>query len=95
MKKEFLKDLLVFVKSNSEGIAQAVDADSLEDIMIDDFGDVGATGIYIDEDGDSVEGGLAFRFFKDVDDDFLGEDGEEPILIKINGIELMYVGYNI
>ena len=95
MKSKELNELLDFVKFNSEGIAQAVDADSLEDIMIDDFGDVGATGIYIDEDGDVMEGGLAFRFFKDVDDDFLGEVGEEPILIKIAGRELMYVGYNI
>ena len=91
-------NLLQFVKQNKDEIAEKIGAVRLKNIMIDDLGDVGATGIYVDETddtGEEMEGGLAFRFPKDVDDDFVGENGDEPNSINVAGEELMYVGYNI
>jgi hypothetical protein len=89
-------DLLAFIKQNQDEIANEVGATSLKDIMIDDLGDVGATGIYEEEGEDyEIEGGLAFRFPEDVDGDFVGENGDKPMSLNINGVELMYVGYNI
>ena len=91
-------NLLQFVKQNKDEIAEKIGAVRLENIMIDDLGDVGATGIYVDETddtGEEMEGGLAFRFPEDVDDDFVGENGDEPNSINVAGEELMYVGYNI
>jgi hypothetical protein len=89
------EDLLNFIKVNGEEIAKQVGASRIEDITIDSLDDVGATGIYVDDDGDELEGGLAFRFPEDVDDKFVGENGDEPRPITVAGKKLMYVGYNI
>jgi len=89
------KDLLQFIKTNKDEIAQKLDFVRLEDIRIDDLGDAGAIGIYTDEDNTEGESGLAFRFPEDVDEDFYGESGDKPRPITIAGKDLMYVGYNI
>lgn len=94
LKEEEKTDLLSFINQNQKEVANEVGAIRLEDIIIDDLGDVGATGIY-NNDGYEMEGGLAFRFLKDVDDRFKGEEGDEPRPIEIAGKELMYIGYNI
>jgi hypothetical protein len=86
--------LLDFVTTNKEEISNKVGAKYIDTIEIDNLGDVSAIGVY-DIDGDESEGGISFRFPKDVDGEFKGEEGSQPISIKINGIELMYVGYNI
>ena len=86
--------LLDFIKQNQREVAKQVGAIRLEDIMIDDSRDVGATGIY-NNGGDEMEGGLAFRFPEDVDDRFKGEEGDKPKPITVAAIKLMYIGYNI
>jgi hypothetical protein len=87
-------DLLSFIKQNQAEAADEVGAIRLEDIMIDDLGDVGASAIF-DDNGDEMEGGVSFRYSEDVDDDFEGENGDEPRPIEIAGKQLMYIGYNI
>ena len=94
LKEEEKTDLLSFINQNQKEVANKVGAIRLEDIIIDDLGDVGATGIY-SIDGDEMESGLAFRFPEDVDDSFKGEEGDEPKPIEIAGKKLMYIGYNI
>jgi hypothetical protein len=90
------QDLLSFIKNNKDEVAKQVGAIRLEDIMIDDLGDVGTTGIYRDDDDDyEMEGGLAFRYPEDVDSDFLGDNGDVPKEITVAGKKIMYIEYNI
>jgi hypothetical protein len=90
-------NLLQFIKNNKDEIAQILDFTHLKDISIDNMGDVGAIGIYLDDEDPTREGesGLAFRFPEDVDGGFYGESGDKPRPITIAGQNLMYVGYNI
>lgn len=89
------KELLAFVKANKKEIANVLEIKKLIGIEIDDLGDVGATEVIEDEEGDEMEGGIAFRLKGDEDDDFYGEDGDEPYEMNINGVELVYIRYNI
>ena len=89
------EDLLSLIKQNQAEAADEVGAIRLEDIMIDDLDDVGATAIFNDDDGDEMRGGVSFRYSEDVDDDFEGENGDEPRPIEVAGKQLMYIGYNI
>jgi hypothetical protein len=89
------KDLLVFVKENVNEISENVGCIRIEDIRIDDLGDVGGIGIYLDDEGDEMEGGLSFRWSEKVDDEFVGEDGDEAYEIKVNDKEISYIKYNI
>ena len=89
------EDLLSFIKQNQAEAADEVGAIRLEDIMIDDLGDIGATAIFDDDEGDEMRGGVAFRYSENVDDDFEGENGDAPRPIKVAGKELMYISYNI
>jgi hypothetical protein len=89
------EDLLSFIKQNQAKAADEVGAIRLEDIMIDDLEDVGATAIFDDDEGDEMRGGVAFRYSEDVDDDFEGENGDAPRPIEVAGKELMYISYNI
>lgn len=57
-------------------------------VSIDDFGD--ASIVLKDE-----VGGLAFKLPEDVDDKFVGDEGDKPRPITIGGVDLMYIGYNI
>jgi hypothetical protein len=89
------EDLLSFIKQNQAEAAKKIGAFRLEDIMIDDLEDVGATAIFDDDEGDEMRGGVAFRYSEDVDDDFEGENGDAPRPIEVAGKELMYISYNI
>ncbi len=40
-------------------------------------------------------GGMAFRYPKDVDSEFKGQDGDKPMDVTIGGVDLMYIEYNI
>ena len=56
--------------------------------------------IGIDSDDASVvlkgeAGGMAFRYPKDVDSEFKGQDGDKPMDVTIGGVDLMYIEYNI
>jgi hypothetical protein len=88
-------DLLSLITNNQAKVAKEIGAVRLEDIMIDDLEDVGATAIFDDDEGDEMRGGVAFRYSEDVDDDFEGENGDEPRPIEVAGKELMYISYNI
>ena len=80
-------ELLDFVKNNQEEVAAQV-GNTITDIDIDEEGDVGARDI----DG---FGGFAFRYPEDVDDEFVGEDGDSPRPIEVAGRKLLYIAYNI
>lgn len=90
--------LAEFIGDNTKEIADKIGAvnvfQNLGTNNIDNLGDASANAIYI-VDGDRVESGLAFRYPEDVDDDFVGENGDEPRPITVAGKELMYVEYNI
>jgi hypothetical protein len=89
------KELLTFVKENVNEISESVGCIRIEDIKIDDLDDVGGIGIYLDDEGDEIEGGLSFRWSNKVDDEFVGEDGDEANKIKVKNKEISYIGYNI
>jgi len=80
-------ELLDFIQNNSEEVAAQV-GNIITDIDIDEEGDVGARDI----DG---FGGFAFRYPEDVDDEFVGEDGDSPRPIEVAGRKLLYIAYNI
>ena len=80
-------ELMSFIKNNSEEVAAQV-GNTITDIDIDEEGDVGARDI----DG---FGGFAFRYPEDVDDEFVGEDGDSPRPIEVAGRKLLYIAYNI
>lgn len=90
--------LAEFIGDNTKEIADKIGAvnvfQNLGTNNIDNLGDASANAIYI-VDGDRVESGLAFRYPEDVDDDFVGENGDKPRPITVAGKELMYVEYNI
>ena len=88
------EDLLSFIKQNQDEVANEIGATSLEDIIIDGLGDVGALAIF-DNDGYQIEGGVAFRYSEDVGDDFKGENNDEPRPIEIAGKQLVYISFNI
>ena len=46
-------------------------------------------------DGDGVEMGVSIKFAEDADEDFVGEDGDEPEYFKLGGREMAAVWYNI
>ena len=87
-------NLLQFIEDNKNEIAKELEAIRLEDIEKDDMGDIGALAIY-DDDGDEMESGISFRYAKDGNKNFTGEDGAEPRTINVAGKELMYIEYNI
>jgi len=91
------KDLLSFIKQNQDEVAEKIGAVRLEDIEIDSLGDAGALAIFnnLDDDDFESEGGVSFRYSEDIDDDFKGENGDEPIPLEIAGKQLMYISYNI
>jgi len=80
-------ELLGFIHNNWEEVAAQV-GNTITDIGIDEEGDVGAR----DVDG---FGGFAFRDPEDVDDEFVGEDGDSPRPIEVAGRKLLYIAYNI
>ena len=59
-----------------------------DEVSIDGVGD--ASIVLKDE-----VGGLAFKLPEDVDDKFVGDEGDKPRPITIGGVDLMYIGYNI
>jgi hypothetical protein len=99
------KDLLSFIKQNQDEVAEKIGAVRLEDIVIDNLNNPSAIAVFDidleDEDEDEIEGGLlfnsgvSFSYPEDVDDDFKGENGDEPISLEVAGKQLMYISYNI
>jgi len=103
------KDLLSFIKQNQDEVAEKIGAVRLEDIVIDNLNNPSAIAVFDidlededeDEDEDEIEGGLlfnsgvSFSYPEDVDDDFKGENGDEPKPLEVAGKQLMYISYNI
>jgi hypothetical protein len=99
------KDLLSFIKQNQDEVAEKIGAVRLEDIVIDNLNNPSAIAVFDidleDEDEDEIEGGLlfnsgvSFSYPEDVDDNFKGENGDEPISLEVAGKQLMYISYNI
>jgi len=83
------QELIKLVEKNKSEISKKLNVIRLEEIRIDDLGDVGAIGIYIDEDDYEMEVGFAFS----INDD-LGE-GDDNGEIVIGENIIYYIGYNI
>jgi hypothetical protein len=98
-------DLLFFIKQNQDEVAEKIGAVRLEDILIDDLNNPSAIAVFDidleDEDEHEAEGGLlfnsgvSFSYPEDVDDNFKGENGDEPEEIIVAGKKIMYISYNI
>ena len=76
-------DLLYFIKQNQDKIAKEIGAVRLEDIVIDDLNNPSAIAVVdLDIGGDVGEvlynSGVSFSYPEDVDDNFRGENGDEP-----------------
>ena len=85
------QSLLSFIKANQEEVAEKtmnIEYFPFEDIEVDGLGDVSI--VLKNEDG-----GMSFKYPEDVDSEFVGENNEQPQPITINGVDLMYVEYNI
>ena len=85
------QSLLSFIKANQEEVAEKtmnIEYFPFEDIEVDGLGDVSI--ILKNEDG-----GMSFKYPEDVDSEFVGENNEQPQPITINGVDLMYIEYNI
>jgi len=101
------KDLLSFIKQNQDEVAKKIGAVYLEDIVIDGLNNPSAIAVFDidledeDEDGNEIEdgvlfnSGVSFSYPEDVDDNFKGENGDEPISLEVAGKQLMYISYNI
>ena len=98
-------DLLSFIKQNQNEIAKKMGAVRLEDIEMDTLNNPSAIAVfdigfaYDDEgemeDGELYNSGVSFSYPEDVDDNFRGENGDEPEEIIVAGKQLMYISYNI
>ena len=83
--------IINLLKNNQKEVAEKTNNDEhfpFDEIDIDDLGDASIT--LKDEIG-----GLSFRSPEDVDDEFEGEEGDEPRPITIGGVDLMYIEYDI
>jgi hypothetical protein len=101
------KDLLSFIKQNQDEVAEKIGAVHLEDIVIDSLNNPSAIAVFDidledeDEDGNVIEdgvlfnSGVSFSYPEDVDDNFKGENGDEPEEIIVAGKKIMYISYNI
>jgi|694.fasta_scaffold03260_24 hypothetical protein len=97
-------DLLSFIKQNQYEIAKKMGAVRLEDIEMDTLNNPSAiarVNIDLEDEEDEVEGGgeymygVSFSYPEDVDDNFRGENGDEPEEITVAGKKIMYINYNI
>ena len=91
----------------AEGKLLKEDANSIVSLLqknkkdVEDHFDADLTSFEIDGEGDAsttdMEGytGYSFKLPKDVDSRFVSEDGGKPMPITVDGVDLMYIGYNI
>ena len=92
--------LAAFLQKHKGEVEKAVNGgipkeyhNKLTDFAMDDLGDVSAETY--DDDPTYPTGGLSFRHAKDVDDTFVGEEGEPSTPITIAGAWINYISYNI
>ena len=98
-------DLLSFIKQNQDKIAKEMGAVRLEDIEMDTLNNPSAIAVFdigfaYDDEGEMEYGelynsGVSFSYPEDVDDNFRGENGDEPEEIIVAGKKIMYISYNI
>jgi hypothetical protein len=85
------QSLLSFIKANQEEVAKKTD--NLQHFPFEE--------IYIDTQDDisitlkNEIGGIALQHADNIDGEFVGENDEQPQPITINGVDLMYIEYNI
>jgi hypothetical protein len=82
-------------ENENEIVEKLFNCKRIEEIGFDVLDDVSGVGIYLDDDGDEMEGGLSFRWSEDVDDNFKGEGGDDSEEMEVNGIKISYIGFNI
>lgn len=85
------KSIVTLLMHNQQEVAEktrSVDNFPFDEVGIDTLGDASIT--LKDE-----AAGLSFRYPKDVDSEFKGQDGDKPIPVTIGGVDLMYIEYNI
>ena len=89
--KEDANSILNLLMKNQREVAEKLNYTEyfpFDEVSIDGVGD--ASIVLKDE-----AGGLAFKLPEDVDDKFVGDEGDKPRPITIGGVDLMYIGYNI
>lgn len=89
--KEDANSIVNLLKKNQKEVAEKTNNTKyfpFDEIGIDTLGDASIT--LKDE-----AAGLSFKYPKDVDGEFKGQDGDKPMPITIGGVDLMYVEYNI
>ena len=85
-------EVLEFVKENEVEICEKLNLIRLEDIGIDGLGDVGGSGVYIDEEGyEMSSGGYAFSFKDNLKS---GDEDEVNGEILVKGKTLYYISFN-
>jgi len=90
-------NLLDFIKDNINLISKKlkIDVELINDIESCNEKEVECLVTYFDEDESEYDYGISFRFYKDRDSEFEGEDGEKYKVININEMKLVYISYNI
>jgi len=89
--KEYFQKHLIFPGLEDEEIEERqMEIDSITGMQEDSMEDGAVT-----PDGDNVEMGVSIKFAEDVDENFVGEDGDEPEYFKLGGREMAAVWYNI
>ena len=89
--KKYLQQHLIFPGLEDEEIEERqMEIDSITGMQEDSMEDGAVT-----PDGDGVEMGVSIKFAEDADEDFVGEDGDEPEYFKLGGREMAAVWYNI
>ena len=84
--------LLIFLQKHKGEVEKAIDH-RLKDFYLDDLGDPASETIPTEEA--PFGGGVSFRHVKDIDDSFVGEEGEPSKPITIAGAWINYISYNI
>ena len=85
--KEDANSIVSLLQKNKKDVENYLDQDLIS-FEIDGEGDASTT----DREGYT---GYSFKLSKDVDNEFVGQDGDKPRPITIGGVDLMYIGYNI
>ena len=80
-------ELLEFVRANKKKISEKIGSE-LSDVFMDNFNDVASHDM--DENT-----GFAFRWPEHVDETFEGENGDEPMPLIVNDVQIYYVAFNI
>jgi hypothetical protein len=89
LKKYFQKFIIFPSLDDGETLERQAEIDSVTQ-MEDD-----GTGEAVTPDNNGIYLGVSIKFAEDVDDDFVGDDEEEPDYFELDGRKMAAVWYNI